>query len=97
MQTPCHSDYGTCVFHPWVPIFDVINPSRLKLPTWITIKRLPLEYLQLIHMVATKVELTTLTCGVFSTSLVDGSLPHNMSILFVNMAPKKKLLAYSNP
>jgi hypothetical protein len=55
MQTPFPNDFGTCVFHPWVPVFDAANPSSLRLPTWITIKRLPLEYLQMAHLVAAEV------------------------------------------
>lgn len=54
MQTPFSNDFGTCVNHPWVPAFDVANPSSLRLPR-ITIKCLPLEYLQMAHMVAAKV------------------------------------------
>lgn len=54
MQILLHSDFGTCVFHLWVPSFD-IGTSRLQLSTWIMIKRLPLEYLQLLHMDATQI------------------------------------------
>lgn len=33
MQTPFQSDFGSCVIHPWVPTFDVDNPSGWQLPT----------------------------------------------------------------
>ena len=62
MQTPFHNDYGSCVFHPWVSTSDADNPSGLQLPTWRTIKHLPLEHLQLAHVVAPEVG-DVLGCG----------------------------------
>lgn len=62
MQSPFHSDFGSCVFHPWVPAFEVDNPCNLQMPTWITIKQLTLEHLQLAHLVAVEIG-EVLGCG----------------------------------
>lgn len=35
MQTPSSKNFGTSVFHPWVPTLDAANLSSLRLPTWI--------------------------------------------------------------
>lgn len=68
MQTPFHSDFGTCVFHPWVPEFDGDYPFGLQLPTWISIKRFPLDDLQLVHVVVTEVG-EVLGCDMANASL----------------------------
>ena len=36
-----HNDFSSFVFHPRVPTFDANNFSGLQIPTWVTIKRLP--------------------------------------------------------
>lgn len=56
MQAMFHNDLGMCVFHPWVSAFDASTPLDYKPPTWITIQKLPLEYMQLAHLVLAKVD-----------------------------------------
>jgi hypothetical protein len=33
------------MIHPWIPAFNPSNPIGLASPTWISLQRLPLEYL----------------------------------------------------
>lgn len=56
MQTLFRNGLGMSVFHPWVLASDASNLSRSQLPTWITIKKLPLEHMQLAHLVTAKVD-----------------------------------------
>jgi hypothetical protein len=51
MQTSFANKFGACVFHSPIPTFDVTNPSSLRLPTRTKILCLPLECLQMAHIV----------------------------------------------
>jgi hypothetical protein len=68
-----------CVFHPWILAFDAANPSSLRLPTWITSKLLPLEYLQMIHVVPAEVG------NVLGNNLNNLNLKHPMSCVSINV------------
>jgi hypothetical protein len=56
MQTLFHNDLGMCVFHPWVSALMLVIYLDYKLLTCITIKNLLIEYIQLAHLVAAKVD-----------------------------------------
>lgn len=77
MQTPFHSNFGTCVFHPWA--FDVDGPFGLQLSTWITIKRFPVDDLQLVHMVHTEAG------EVLGCDMANASLKHPKFCVSVNV------------
>ena len=68
-----------CVFHPWILAFDAANPSSLRLPRWITSKHLPLQYLQMAHMVPAEVG------NVLGSDLNNPNLNHPISCVSINV------------
>lgn len=42
--TPFKSRWGNCVMQNWVPNFNSANPKGMKIPTWITLRRVPDEF-----------------------------------------------------
>ncbi|KAG0594795.1 hypothetical protein M758_UG110400 [Ceratodon purpureus] len=42
--TPHATQWGTCVYHEWVSGFDPDNPCGLKIPSWISLVKLPHEF-----------------------------------------------------
>ncbi|KAG0556684.1 hypothetical protein KC19_11G071700, partial [Ceratodon purpureus] len=42
--TPFKSRWGNCVMQNWVPNFNPANPRGLKIPTWVTLRRVPDEF-----------------------------------------------------
>lgn len=42
--TPFKSRWGNCVMQKWIPNFDSANPRGMKIPTWITLRRVPDEF-----------------------------------------------------
>jgi hypothetical protein len=45
MLTPYKSRWGTCIFQTWMPGFNASRPVGLKVPTWVTLKGVPGEFL----------------------------------------------------
>lgn len=45
MYTPHRSRWGTCILQTWTTSFDSSKPSRLKIPTWVTFRGIPGEFL----------------------------------------------------
>lgn len=45
MLTPHRSKWGTCILQTWMPGFDSSKPSKLKVPTWVTLRGIPGEFL----------------------------------------------------
>lgn len=45
MYTPHRSRWGTCILQTWTTGFDSGKPSRLKVPTWVTLRGIPGEFL----------------------------------------------------
>ena len=52
MRTPHHSSWGTCLLQNWIPGFNSGRPVGLKVPTWVTLKAVPDEYVGVIKQVA---------------------------------------------
>jgi len=42
--TPCKLRAGTAIFQRWCPTFNPCQPTGLVIPSWITLKNLPLEF-----------------------------------------------------
>ncbi|KAG0617518.1 hypothetical protein M758_5G195600 [Ceratodon purpureus] len=42
--TPHHTPWGQCIYQEWEPNFNPDYPSGLKLPTWISLTKLPHEF-----------------------------------------------------
>jgi hypothetical protein len=36
---------GMCVLQPWMPGFESTKPQEVSVPTWVTLRKLPREYL----------------------------------------------------
>lgn len=45
MLTPHRSKWGTCILQTWTTDFDSSKPLRLKVPTWVTLRGIPGEFL----------------------------------------------------
>lgn len=45
MLPPHHSKWGMCILQTWAPAFNANCPSNLKVPTWITLRGIPGEFL----------------------------------------------------
>lgn len=45
MRTPHRSRWGTCILQTWATGFNASHPTQLKVPTWITLRGIPGEYL----------------------------------------------------
>jgi hypothetical protein len=52
LQTPHSYGDGTAVYQEWVPTFCPSRPVGIYLPTWISLKFLPVEYWEMAHVVA---------------------------------------------
>lgn len=52
MLTPFRIQWGTAVIQSWIPALNPSSPIGLKLPTWVTLKQLPLEYAPSAHLIA---------------------------------------------
>jgi hypothetical protein len=46
---------GMALFHNWVPAFDPSKPVGLTIPVWISLRRLPLVYLDCAYELASQV------------------------------------------
>jgi hypothetical protein len=44
MFTTFKTNWGMCIFQGWVPSFNSNNPQRMKIPTWITLRKFPIEF-----------------------------------------------------
>jgi hypothetical protein len=53
--SPHRLQVGTALFHNWVPAFDPNKPVGLTIPVWISLRRIPLEYLDCAHALASQV------------------------------------------
>jgi hypothetical protein len=53
--SPHRMQAGTTLFHNWVPSFDPSKPVDLTIPVWISLRRLPLEYLDCAYELASQV------------------------------------------
>ena len=42
--TPCHLDSFLSVFQQWTPLFEPSSSRGMLIPTWITLKKLPLQF-----------------------------------------------------
>jgi hypothetical protein len=42
---PHTTPWGTGIYQEWIPGFNPDNPVGLKIPTWISLVKLPLEYI----------------------------------------------------
>jgi hypothetical protein len=54
MLTPYKSRWGTCIFQTWMPGFNATKPVGLKVPTWVTLKDVPGEFLNVAAEMASK-------------------------------------------
>ena len=52
MRTPHHSACGTCLLQNWIPGFSSGRPVGLKVPTWVTLKAVPDEFVGIIKQIA---------------------------------------------
>jgi len=43
--TPHRSRWGTCILQTWATGFNPCHPTRLKVPTWVTLRGIPGEFL----------------------------------------------------
>jgi hypothetical protein len=46
MLTPHKSRWGTCILQTWTPGFVASKPTGLKVPTWVTLKDVPGEFMR---------------------------------------------------
>jgi hypothetical protein len=42
--TPHTTPWGTCIYQEWIPNFDPDYPTSMKIPTWLSLVKLPHEY-----------------------------------------------------
>jgi hypothetical protein len=58
---PWRSRYGMCIFQRWMPGFDPyverkgnqsVAPSGMKIPTWITLRKVPEEFIGVAEQIA---------------------------------------------
>jgi hypothetical protein len=54
-STPHRNLRGMCVLQPWVPGFSPDKPQVLYVPTWITLRKLPREYLNSAEQIAEQI------------------------------------------
>jgi hypothetical protein len=52
MLTPHRSKWGTCILQTWTPDFNSSKPVGLKVPTWITLRKLRGEFLGVADQIA---------------------------------------------
>jgi hypothetical protein len=52
---PQRNQKGMCILQPWVPAFNPDKPQDLFIPTWITLRKLPREYLKIASQIAEQV------------------------------------------
>jgi hypothetical protein len=52
---PHRMQAGMALFHNWVPAFDPSKPVGLTIPVWISLRRLPLVYLDCAYELASQV------------------------------------------
>lgn len=52
MLTPHRSRWGTCILQTWTPGFNAAKPEGLKIPTWVTLKDVPDEFLGVAEQIA---------------------------------------------
>jgi hypothetical protein len=52
MLTPHRSKWGTCILQSWASNFNSSQPTGLKVPTWITLKDVPGEFLGVVAEIA---------------------------------------------
>ena len=52
MRTPHHSSWGTCLLQNWIPGFNSGRPAGLKVPTWVTLKAVPDEFIGVSKQIA---------------------------------------------
>ena len=45
MRTPHRLRWGTCILQTWATGFNASHPTRLKVPTWVTLRGIPGEFL----------------------------------------------------
>ena len=50
--TPCRLGSFLCIFQQWTPAFDPSSNRGMLIPTWITLKKLPLQYFGVAHEIA---------------------------------------------
>jgi hypothetical protein len=44
MFTTFKMSWGMCIFQGWILDFNSNNPQRMRIPTWITFRKLPIEF-----------------------------------------------------
>ena len=50
--TPCRLGSFLCIFQQWTPLFDPSSSRGMFIPTWITLKKLPLQFFGVAHEIA---------------------------------------------
>ena len=50
--TPCRIGSFLYVFQQWTPLFDPASSQGMLIPTWITLKKLPLQFFGVAHEIA---------------------------------------------
>lgn len=52
MLTPHRTRWGTCILQTWTPGFNAAKPVGLRIPTWVTLKGVPDEFLGVAEQIA---------------------------------------------
>jgi len=54
-KPPFKTQWGTCIFQQWVPSFNLYFPMGMHLWSWISFKKLCMEFFPIINFIATQV------------------------------------------
>jgi hypothetical protein len=54
--TPCRIGSFLCVFLQWTPLFDPSSNQGMFIPTWITLKKLPIQFSSVFHEIAASLD-----------------------------------------